>query len=220
MAAWVRYLLRCYEKSGLGIKASDNLVNASYVLVVEGGDDVISLKAILSAESEIIKKAISSHVLVVDEIGGAGNLSYKLTLLSNSLCVYHTFLDNDEAGRAAYDKAEADGIISNRRNTFVTCNGAQNTEFEDCLKLDVYRDQIIEGFGVDLNQPAFRSNKKWSERVKSAFLNDGKRWSDTVESQVKYAVAEAVKANPLNALNEHKRNSVDALITSIEKLLS
>ena len=204
----------------LGIKASDNLVNASYVLVVEGGDDVISLKAILSTESEIIKKAISSHMLVIDEIGGAGNLSYKLTLLSNSLCVYHTFLDNDEAGRAAYDKAESDGIISNKRNTFVTCNGAQNTEFEDCLNLDIYRNQIIEGFGVDLSQPAFRCNKKWSERVKSAFLNDGKRWGDTVESQIKHAVANAVKASPKNALNEHKRNSVDALITSVETLLS
>ncbi len=204
----------------LGIKASDNLVNASYVLVVEGGDDVISLKAILAVESEIIKKAINSNMLVIDEIGGAGNLSYKLTLLSNSLCVYHTFLDHDDAGRAAYDKAEEDGILTNKNNTFVTCNGAQNTEFEDCLNLDVYQDSIISGFGVNLNQAAFRSNKKWSDRVKAAFQHDGKRWTDKVESQVKYAVAEAVKRNPKNALNDHKRNAIDALIASIEVFLS
>ena len=204
----------------LGIKASDNLVNSSCVLVVEGKDDVISLKAILSAESEIIKKAINNHLLVIDEIGGAGNLSYKLTLLSNSLCVYHTFLDNDEAGRSAYDKAELDGIITNKKNTFVTCNGAQNTEFEDCLNLEVYRNRIFEEFGVDLSQPEFRCNKKWSDRVKSVFIKNGKRWSDTVESQVKYAVASAVKTSPINALNEHKRNSIDALIANIEKLLS
>ena len=47
-------------------------------------------------------------MLVIDEIGGAGNLSYKLTLLSNSLCVYHTFLDNDEAGFKGMDKAIVD----------------------------------------------------------------------------------------------------------------
>ena len=204
----------------LGIKASDNLVNASYVLVVEGGDDVISLKAILTAESDLIRKSFNSHILVIDEIGGAGNLSYKLTLLGNSLCVYHTFLDNDEAGRMAYDKAEADGILENKNNTFVTCNGATNTEFEDCLNIETYREKIKNVFGVDLRQAAFKSNKKWSDRVKNSFLNDGKRWNDNVESQVKYAVANAVEANPKDALNPHKRNSIDALIRNIETHLS
>ena len=203
----------------LGIKASDNLVNASYVLVVEGGDDIISLKAILSAESELIKKSLNSHFLVIDEIGGAGNLSYKLSLLSNSLCVYHTFLDNDEAGRDAYDKAEREGLITNKKNTFITCNGSQNTEFEDCLNPEIYRNSIFNEFGVDLNQPAFRSNKKWSDRVKAAFQTNGKRWNDGVESQVKYLVADSVKASPGNCLNTHKRHSIDSLIKSIEALL-
>ncbi len=94
----------------LGIKASDNLVNARYVLVVEGGDDVIALKSLLSAMSEPIAKAINNNFLVIEAIGGAGNLSYKLTLLSNSLCLYHSFLDYDEAGREAFEKAKNDGL--------------------------------------------------------------------------------------------------------------
>ena len=204
----------------LGIKASDNLVNASYVLIVEGGDDVISLKAILSAESDVIRKAMNSNILVIDEIGGAGNLSYKLTLLNNALCVYHTFLDNDDAGRKAYDKAESDGILTNKNNTFVTCNGAQNTEFEDCLNLDVYNAAVIDEFGVDLHQSAFKSKLKWSDRVRDAFLNDGKRWNDRVESRVKSIVATAVKASPKCALNQHKRNSIDSLVQSIEEFLT
>ncbi len=47
----------------LGIKASDNLVNANYVLVVEGGDDVISLRALLSSMSEPIAKAINNNLI-------------------------------------------------------------------------------------------------------------------------------------------------------------
>ena len=107
----------------LGIKASDNLVNASYVLVVEGDDDVITLKALLPTLSEKLAKNIKNNLLIVDPIGGAGNLSYKLTLLSNSLCVYHAFLDNDEAGRKAFESAEKDRVLSIKRNTFITCDG-------------------------------------------------------------------------------------------------
>lgn len=203
----------------LGIKASDNLLNASFVLVVEGQDDVIALKAILSTLSNELDKHIKNNMLVIEQIGGAGNLSYKLSLLNNSLCVYHIFLDNDEAGRDAFDKAQIANLASVKNNTFVTCNGSQNSELEDCYKLDVYKEQIIEKFGVDLNSPKFRNNKKWSDRVRNVFLDQGKLWNDSVELDVKYVVAEAVSKKPQDALNEHKRNSIDALVQTLENMV-
>lgn len=201
----------------LGIKASDNLVNASYVLVVEGKDDVITLKALLSYLSEKLSKAISNNLLVIDEIGGAGNLSYKLSLLSNSLCVYHSFLDNDEAGRKAFNKAEEAGLSSTKLNTFITCKGSKNSELEDCLNVSVYKDDILFEFGVDIESSEFRGNLKWSERAKKTFLSQGKLWTNTVESKVKLVVANAVKNHPEKALNLNKRNSIDALVKSLEK---
>jgi hypothetical protein len=93
-------------------------------------------------------------------------------------------------------------------------------KFEDCLNLDVYKDAVIEEFGVDLQQAAFRANQKWSDRVRSAFLHDGKRWNDGVESKVKYVVAEAVLASPEGSLNQHKRNSIDSLIKSLESFFT
>lgn len=203
----------------LGIKASDNLTNAGYVLVVEGGEDALSFKALLSHLSDKLKKNITAHMLVVEPIGGAGNLSYKLSLLKNSLCVYHSFLDNDDAGREAYEKAENDGLISTRSNTFVTCNGSPNTEFEDCLDLNLYQEKIFEEFGVDLNCPQFRGNAIWSNRVRAAFLDQGKLWNDGVESRVKHCVANCVIRDPENSLNPHKRNSIDALVSSLEGLI-
>ncbi|MFT7399062.1 MAG: putative ATP-dependent endonuclease of OLD family [Rheinheimera aquimaris] len=203
----------------LGIKASDNLTNASYVLVVEGEEDVIALKAILPNLSEIIARSLRNNLFVIEPIGGAGNLPYKLTLLNNSLCVYHCLLDNDEAGRTAFEKAEKDKLLSIKNNTFVTCNGSSNSEFEDCLNVAVYSDEVLNEFGVDLTTNAFKGNRKWSDRVRDVFLTEGKLWNDKVESQVKYTVANAVRKSPATALNIHKRNSIDALVRSLESML-
>src|SRR5690606_13840067 len=68
----------------MGIKASDNLVNANYVLIVEGTEDVIAFKAMLPRLSRKLGKAIANNLFVIEEIGGAGNLSYKASLLRNS----------------------------------------------------------------------------------------------------------------------------------------
>lgn len=201
----------------LGIKASDNLVNANYVLVVEGEDDVISLKALLPTLSDKLAKSIKNNLLIIDQIGGAGNLSYKLTLLSNSLCVYHTFLDNDEAGRKAYERAEEDNLITIKNNTFITCNGSQNSELEDSLDISIYQDDINNEYGVNIGR--LSGNKKWSDRMRDAFLTQGKQWNDKVESKVKYTVANSVKKNPANALNPYKRNSIDALVISLENMI-
>ena len=203
----------------LGIKASDNLVNASYVLVVEGNDDAIIMKSLLSTLSEKLEKNIKNNLLIIDPIGGAGNLSYKLTLLSNSLCVYHTFLDNDDAGRKAYESAEKDGVLSIKSNTFITCDGSPDSELEDCLNIDVYKHAVMNDFGVDLDSPRFHTNSKWSKRAKNTFLNQGKQWNKGIEARVKYVVANCIKSNPKNSLNKHKRNSIDALVNSLEKLI-
>jgi predicted ATP-dependent endonuclease of OLD family len=203
----------------LGIKASDNLVNASYVLVVEGDSDAIIMKSLLSTLSEKLEKNIKNNLLIVDPIGGAGNLSYKLTLLSNSLCVYHTFLDNDEAGRKAYETAEKDGVLSIKSNTFITCNGSSDSELEDCFNIDEYKNAVIDEFGVDLDSPRFRGSAKWSERARSTFLDQGKLWNKGVEARVKWVVSTCIKDNPKSSLNEHKRNSIDALVNSLEKMI-
>jgi predicted ATP-dependent endonuclease of OLD family len=89
----------------IGVKASDNLQHANYVLVVEGEEDVKALTALLPYLSEKIKKALNNDTFIIEKIGGAGNLSYRLNRLKNTLCLYHVLLDNDDAGRNAERKA-------------------------------------------------------------------------------------------------------------------
>ena len=201
----------------LGIKASDNLTNANFALVVEGSEDVVSLKAILPTLSTKLGKALKDNLMVIEPIGGSGNLSYKLSLLKTSLCETHTLLDNDDAGRQAYEKAEQSSLISTKDNTMLVCSGMKDSEFEDCLSLDVYKSKILDEFDVDLKNVNLIKNKKWSDRVKMIFEHQGKVWSEQVLMRVKNVVAQSVAKNPKIALDDKKRSSIDALVESLQR---
>lgn len=203
----------------LGTKVSDNLINAENVLVVEGEDDKIVLEKLLPQMSESIKKAIQNGTLIIDDMGGAGNLPYKLSFYRNLQCKYHALLDNDDAGRRAGQDAEAQGLLNTRNTTYTICNGSPNAEFEDCLEKSAYAEAVLSEFGVNLNVTEFRGSKKWSDRVADCFKSQGKQWNDTTEKRVKLCVAEAVPLDPASALNQHKRSSIDALVTALNFMI-
>lgn len=203
----------------LGIKASDNLTHANYALIVEGEEDVKILKAVLPALSDIISKALKNNFLIIEPLGGAGNLSYKLSLLKSFLCTSHVYLDHDDAARKAFQKAKQDSLIKESNYTMSICNGMIDSEIEDCLDISSYKDHIMEKFGVDLTDSSFRGNKKWSERIRNAFLTSGKQFSDSTLKAVKFETAEAVSKKPASCLNQHKRSSIDALVKALERML-
>lgn len=206
-------------RSLLGVRASDNLVNASHVLLVEGDEDVIALSSILPAMSPIIAKALKQYHLVIEPIGGAGNLSYKLSLLSNALCVSHVLLDNDDSGKKAYAKAIEEKSLRVADATFVNCRGMVQSEMEDTFDLSAYQNEVLAEFGVDLADSSFRGSAKWSDRVRACFEKQGKPWNDAMKVQVKAVVAEAVAKRPGDALNSHKRSAIDALVSALERNL-
>ena len=63
-------------------------------------------------------------------------------------------------------------------------------------------------------------NQKWSDRVKNCFLSQGKQWSDAVEKKVKLVVANTLPNDPVAALDQHKRSSIDALVHALEILVA
>jgi hypothetical protein len=92
-------------------------------------------------------------------------------------------------------------------------------EFEDCLDPEVYRDVILSEQGVDLTSAKFRGNQKWSQRIRTTFLDQGKHFTDELLMKSKRLVAAAIAKNPKGALNEHKRNSVDAVVSALERMI-
>lgn len=203
----------------LGVKASDNLTNASCVLIVEGDTDVRSIEAILRNESKLIENAFKNNDLVVVSLAGANNLSYKLGLYKNLLCQCYVLLDSDEEGRAALSKAENQNLISQKNVTFTNCKGKYEAEFEDWIDPSVYSDRVLDDFNVNI-ATNFSEMRKWSDKMKSAFQNSGKVWNDAVAAQVKGIVSEAVVENPSKAILEIHKGPLDAMISAIEKMLN
>lgn len=204
----------------LGIKASDNLVNARYVLVVEGGEDQKALEALLPVMSEKLGRAIQENMLIVQPVRGAGKLSYHLQITQHNLCAYHVLLDNDESGKKAFDDANSGGLLPVSGCTLVTCPGMRESEFEDCIDVNLYRESVLAQYGVDLDVQEFKSSRKWSERIRDSFVAQGKPWDEKIKKDVKHLVADCVSDNPENALNPHKRQSIDALVAALNRLVA
>lgn len=205
----------------LGVLPEDNLINASHVLVVEGEDDKIALTKILKSLSSTLKEALNKNTFVIQPLSGASNLNYELSRLRSFVCKYFVFLDNDDAGISAGDKAIEKGLLTEADVKYTICNGNPQAEFEDCLNKDFYIEKIKDGFSVDLSIATFRGSKKWSDNVKDAFLSQGQRWTETIEKKVKTIVADAIPdENADGVLNQHKRGSIDALVTALENMLT
>ena len=201
----------------LGLIYSDNLINANIALVVEGETEVKVLNKLLPQMSPIIKRAIANGELIIDEIGGAGKLSYKLSLYRNSACRYHVLLDNDEAGKNAYEDAEQKKILSIKDTTFLICKGNQESELEDCINPQVYKEVLLEEFGIDIDCSAFKGKKKWSLRMEECCNLQGKIWTKTIAKQVKTKIADAIVGDVDTELDPYKRDAIDSLVKELER---
>lgn len=197
----------------LGVRTSDNLASADVVLIVEGESDRVALRALLADADSLFARALKDGLLAIDTLGGGSNLGYKIGLIRDSLCVPHAFLDNDEEGRLAAEKAQNEGLLTPSEITFAMAPGMTNSEIEDLYERDLYGELIRTGWGVDLNNAVFKSGKaKWSDRVKAVFIASGKQWNSGVEKAIKTGVAERVVGAADSPLQPAKRGVIDALV--------
>lgn len=204
----------------LGVLVSDNLKNANKVLVVEGNDDLISLTKILPLKSEKIAYAMKNNLFIIKPLYGVANLSHDLLDLKNNICKYIVLVDNDNAGKVATTKAINEGLLTNAQLRYTICNGTPESEFEDCIKPSVYTGLIQNKYGVNLTSKEFHSNKKWSDRIKDCFLQQGALWNDKIEQDVKSLVAESISDDDLsNTLIPQKSGFIDGLVQLIEKMI-
>jgi len=204
----------------LGVRAADNLRHAELVLIVEGEDDRIALRSLLEYCSSSIAEAFRQGTFAIDTLGGGSNLTYKLTLLRQSLCDTHACLDNDRAGHDAFEKARTQGLITDAEVNFCVRDGLTESELEDFYDTVLYDGLFQNKWRVSVQSPKFRSKKKWTERVAACFAQCGKHWTERLKTEVKAAVAEAAAASPDNALNSHHRGAFDALVKAIEDRLT
>lgn len=203
----------------LGVNASDNLRHAELVLIVEGEDDKITLEALFKSMSTLIGSSFINGKIVIETLSGASNLAYKVSNIKNSLCNFHCILDGDKAGKVSYEKARNEGLLTLEELNFINCKGKEESELEDWLNKELYEKTIKAQYGVFLNIAEFKNKKKWSVRIKDAFLKCGKTWNDNIEKEVKMKIAQLVVMNPKEALNNNYVDNLKIIIETLENKL-
>jgi len=208
-------------REALGIQLADNLVGAYVVLLVEGEEDRDLLSWWFKSLSARLRNALSRNLLIIDHLGGAPNLHYKVTFYKQNVYNIHAFLDNDEEGRKAIENALKRNVLETVDYNLTTCKGMRNSELEDLLLLDAYSQAVLDKYGVDLNQPRFKSSKaKWSDRVKDIFQLSGKIWNKSVKMRLKRTVVDASIQYGVDSLNPHRREPITTLISTLEAKLA
>lgn len=205
----------------LGVRVADNLSAAEFVLVVEGSEDSRALRALFTHRSSPIRTALNEGRLAIDDMHGSGNLRYRLALMVDQLCTAHVLLDNDAAGLAAAEHARNEGLLEFADQTFASSIGMRESELEDWVDLDLYREAVRRKFNVDLATAVFRKRKdKWSTRTGREFQKVGQLWNDSVKQEIKDLVAGLVVANPDRALHTEWSTAFNGLVEALENKLS
>jgi putative ATP-dependent endonuclease of the OLD family len=206
----------------LGVRTSDNLEHAEVILIVEGPEDEVALRAIIGHRSQALRTALGEGTLAIQPLFGGAKLTYVLSLLNSSMCRVHAFLDNDSTGRNAATRAREEGLLDAADETFAAYAGAQNSEIEDLYRVDVYSEALSNGFGFDVARLSTipRSKGKWSQRLRLLFQSAGKRWDDEVERTAKALVAESVAGAPQTSIDPRCDAVVAGLTQAIEAKLA
>jgi putative ATP-dependent endonuclease of OLD family len=204
----------------MGVRVSDNLVAAEVLLLVEGEDDRRAMRALLAHHSVKLRKALESGRLGIDTLGGGGNLTYKLTMARESMCVTHSLLDNDLSGREAVSRALTQGVLQVADLSYASCLGMPDSELEDWYDSAHVASVMSSVLGVAPANPYFTSTKKkWSDRMRELCFSSGKPWDPSIEAMAKYKVAEFVVASPELALLPARKSAFDTLVANLESKL-
>jgi len=205
-------------RDALGVRMSDNLSSAFLVLLVEGGQDAAILEPWLYNMSPTLKQALAQRTLVIDDLAGAKNLRYKVSLYKKCLCNVFAFVDNDEEGLSSLDDAQDAGLLTNSEYLVAMHKGMRESEMEDFVEPGCYKEHIEQEFGVSLAHRSFRSrSKKWSARMKECFQAQGKPWTKAVEKKAKDIVSRYAAAAELASLKSVCNSVLDRLASNLEQ---
>ncbi len=203
----------------LGVRFSDNLQNARVILLVEGDDDRIALNAILRERNKGTRDALDSGELNIDELSGASGLSQKALFYKSSACQVHCFLDDDQAGKDAWNKAVDRGDLGYNDVNICSIQGKSASELEDLYDPKFYLDKLSAEFGFDKKVfEAIREKGKWSRKMERVFEISGKPWDNTVKNNLKVWMADIAAKQPDKILGN--TGPIDNLILALNSKLA
>ena len=205
----------------LGVKASDNLLQAENVLLVEGYSDERILKTILSEYSEKLNNAFADGSLTIMNSHGCRKILPLLKWIKSGFCKYHILFDNDAPGRQERLDLLNEGNAVESEITLLSCAGMKNSELEDCFDKTAYWDQLQKIFNItrDVKNILDNNNAKWSDRLKNLFTSQGQVWDENIEERVKTIVADCIVSRGKQAVLPYRESIIFSLVEKIENML-
>lgn len=207
-------------REALGVRFSDNLQNATEVLLVEGADDARAIMAILSERSSALADAFSQGYVTIDYLNGASGLAQKASFYKTAACHVQCFIDDDQEGRAAVDKAIRSKALKISEVNLCSTPHLDESELEDIYNRNIYRDEFISEFGVDPKAKiATKPKSKWSHTMERRFRDAGKPWTDGVKANVKNWLADFAASHAGTIVQTELEAPLMNFISSIESKL-
>ncbi|MFN8722203.1 MAG: hypothetical protein ACK5YI_15365 [Rhodospirillales bacterium] len=125
------------------------------------------------------------------------------------------FLDDDNAGRTAFDAAKKDMVLNNADVNFSSCPGLIESELEDLYKAEVYDAIIVNECGIALYSPPAMGKKKFSDRLRHHLKTRGKPSEESDVMAVKIKIAHSAAQLGLDAVIPGRIGPLEALAAQI-----
>lgn len=204
-------------KELLGIHTTDEYKGNEIVVLVEGESDERALTALLEKHANYGGWLQSGKLKFVNMRGGT-NARYLVSVYNSLLINSFVVLDNDSCGKNERDELLNKGILSTDDLFNLSCTDLKSSELEDFVLEDRYKDYVKSKFDVDISRSRGFKDKKheWSERLKMAFLEQGKsELTKDDEDNIKTYIANVVVNEGYAALNPYRRIVIDNLLEKI-----
>lgn len=200
-------------RATLGVVCSDNLIDADYIIVVEGASDKAVFTKFFLEDVEL-KDFFDNKALVVQDIGGTHNLQRVAFLLQQLCCNFLFILDYDSAG----NELKSALSIPEEKIRYLMKANRKDTELEDLYNPEIYRDLFYDR-GLSIDDDIFKNcSLKWLDKVKSDFANIGFEFSKNLEDEFKEVLSEKVcDALTRDCFTAHGYDLISAIFEKVKK---
>ncbi|CAM4365100.1 ATP-dependent nuclease [Lacicoccus alkaliphilus] len=205
----------------LGIKLSENLLNAELVILVEGETDKQFFTKILELKNKKYIKLLDENRVIIDSLQGTPNLINKLSFYNSGLCKIICILDNDVATERVVDEVQEKNISSNSIYTIPKLE-KDEAELEDLYE-DTYIFSIVDKF-FNLKGSIHRSNvgvkMKFTNKLSKILDTYGKNLKNKDENAFKWYLINDIKTLDEDTfLSKSSKDFLDPIISEIDSLL-
>lgn len=193
-------------RSVLGISASENLLNANLVILVEGVTDREVLVKMMQLTNEF-KQCLENETVVIKEMGGINNLDMLSKLYNSILVDYFIIVDKENNSKVTIQNLVRGGNFENTKVLYCDASSTYERELENLIDDRIVIDSIEKVFGVNLKGELHKHiNLRFKEQIKKLLGYKGIIPTDEQINQLKVTIVhEIVKFQDLTFLNETGR---------------